>query len=125
MDQPAQPAPPPQSEQSMPPPQPVQTQPQGAPFAFSAQTNTLALVSLISGIASWIIVPVVGAIVAVITGHMAKREIRRTGEQGNTYATVGLVLGYLHLAVVLLVLAIVALVFIVTFATLRATTTSG
>jgi Domain of unknown function (DUF4190) len=109
----------------MPPPQPVQTQPPGTPAAFSAQTNTLALVSLISGIASWVLVPVVGAIVAVVTGHMAKREIRRTGEQGNTYATVGLVLGYLHLAVVLLVLGIVALVFFVTFATLRTTTSGG
>ena len=125
MDQSAPAVPPPPSEQPIPPPPPVQTLPPGTPFAFSAQTNTLALVSLISGIASWVAVPVVGAIVAVVTGHMAKREIRRTGEQGNTYATVGLVLGYLHLAVVLLILAIFALVFIVTFATLRATTTSG
>jgi hypothetical protein len=124
MDQPAPPLQPAPSEQPIPPPPPVQTQPPGAPAAFSAQTNTLALVSLISGIASWVLVPVVGAIVAVVTGHMAKREILRSGEQGNTYATVGLVLGYLHLAVVLLVLGIVALVFFITFATIR-TTTSG
>jgi hypothetical protein len=122
MDQPAPPVQPAPSEQPL-PPQPAQTRPPGAPFAFSAQTNTLALVSLISGIACWVVVPVVGAIVAVVTGHMAKREIRRTGEHGNTYATVGLVLGYLHLAVVLLVLGIVALVFFVTFATIR--TSSG
>jgi hypothetical protein len=121
MDQPAQPAPP---EQAVPPPQPMQTRPPGVPVAFSAQTNTLALVSLISGIASWVIVPIIGAIVAVITGHMAKREIRRTGEQGDTLATVGLVLGYLHLAVVVLILGFVLLVLIGTFAAIR-TTTSG
>ena len=51
-------------------------------------------------------VPVIGAIVAVITGHMAKGQIRRTGEQGDTYATVGLVLGYIHLAVVALLLGV-------------------
>jgi Domain of unknown function (DUF4190) len=121
MDQPAQPAP---TEKSMPPPQPLQTQPPGMPVAFSAHTNTLALVSLISGIASWVVAPVVGAVVAVITGHMAKREIRRTGEQGDTLATVGLVLGYLHLAVVVFAIGIIFLILIGTFAAIR-TSTSG
>jgi Domain of unknown function (DUF4190) len=102
----------------------MQTQQPGAPLAFSAQTNTLALVSLIGGIASWVIVPIIGAIVAVITGHMAKREIRRTGEPGETFATVGLVLGYLHLAVVVLILGILLLFLIGVFAAIR-TTTSG
>ena len=47
MDQPAPPLQPAPSEQPIPPPPPVQTQPPGAPAAFSAQTHTLALVSLI------------------------------------------------------------------------------
>jgi uncharacterized membrane protein YqhA len=103
----------------------MQTQPPGAPLAFSAQTNTLAIVSLISGIVSWFAVPVIGGIVAVITGHMAKSQIRRTGEQGNTFATVGLVLGYVHLAAVVLIGGIFLLVLIGTFAALRTTTTGG
>jgi large-conductance mechanosensitive channel len=103
----------------------MQMQPPGVPVTFSAQTNTLAWVSLISGIVSWVAVPVIGAIVAVITGHMAKREIRRTGEQGDTLATVGLVLGYLHLAVVAIILVIVAVVVFATLATVRSTTTGG
>ncbi|HEY8679565.1 MAG TPA: DUF4190 domain-containing protein [Candidatus Dormibacteraeota bacterium] len=102
----------------------MQTQPPGVPVAFSAQTNTLAIVSVISGIVSWFAVPVIGGIVAVITGHMAKREIRRTGEQGDTLATVGLVLGYVHLAVVVLILGILFLFLIGVFAAIR-TTTSG
>jgi uncharacterized protein DUF4190 len=69
-------------------------------------------------------VPVIGAIVAVVTGHMAKGQIRRTGEQGDTYATVGLVLGYIHLAVAVLILGFLLLVLIGTFAAIR-TTTSG
>jgi zinc transporter ZupT len=122
MDQPAQPSQPAPPEQSVPPPQPLQTQALGAPVAFSAQTNTLAIVSLISGIVSWFAVPVIGGVVAVITGHMAKGEIRRTGEQGDTLATVGLVLGYLHLAVVLLVVVILLVIFAGTFAIIRSAT---
>ena len=77
----------------------------------AAPTNTLALVSLISGIISWFLVPVIGGVVAVVTGHMAKREIRRTGEQGDMLATIGLILGYLHLAVVVLIAGFVLLLF--------------
>jgi hypothetical protein len=117
-----------QPQQQAPPPPPVaqpgQAQPPAAAAAFNSQTNTLAIVSLISGIVSWFAVPIVGGIVAVITGHMAKGQIRSTGEQGNTFATVGLVLGYLHLAVVLLIGLLIVLVLIGTFAAIR-TTTSG
>ena len=80
--------------------------------------------SLISGIVSWFALPLIGGVVAVVTGHLARREIRRTGEQGETLATVGLVLGYLHLAVVLLIVVLVVLVLVGTFAAVS-TMTSG
>ena len=35
------------------------------------------------------------SIPAIILGHTAKRQIRRTGEDGDGQATAGLVLGYL------------------------------
>ena len=76
----------------------------------TGQTNTLAIVSLASGIVSWFLAPIVGGVVAVVTGHMAKAEIRRTGEDGESFATIGLVLGYLHLAVVVLLLGLLVLV---------------
>ncbi|MEU6082091.1 DUF1707 and DUF4190 domain-containing protein [Streptomyces sp. NPDC047108] len=44
------------------------------------------------------------AIPAVILGHKARAEMRRTGESGEGYATAGLVLGYLGLVVGLLVI---------------------
>ncbi len=47
-----------------------------------------------------------GGILAIVTGHLASREIRRTGERGNGLATIGLVLGYLHLAFLLLLLVL-------------------
>ena len=75
-----------------------------------AQTSTLAIISLISGIVSWFMFPVVGGIVAVITGHMALRELRESqgGLTGEGMAKVGLVLGYLHLALVVLGFCVVA-----------------
>jgi hypothetical protein len=38
-------------------------------------TNTMAIVSLVSGILSWFMFPVIGALVAVVAGHMARNEI--------------------------------------------------
>jgi hypothetical protein len=63
------------------------------------QSSTLAIVSLIMGILSYFGFPLVGAVVAVITGHLAKKEIRESLGRltGNEMATIGLVLGYAHL----------------------------
>jgi hypothetical protein len=81
---------------------------------YARQTNTLAIVSLVAGIASFLVVPVIGAIVAVITGHMARGQIRTTGEDGGGMALAGLILGYVHLAlaaigIAILVVLVVAL----------------
>src|SRR3979411_1452465 len=99
-------------QQPPPPLQPPPPQPHPVPAAYlPAPTNTLAIVSLASGVLCWVVVPVIGAIVAVVTGHLAKREIRRTGEQGDMLATVGLILGYVHLVLVvgILLLLVVGL----------------
>lgn len=83
-----------------------------APPAVPSQTSPLAVVSLVAGIAGWIILPLVGAIAAVITGHLAHKEIRHSkgGLSGRWLAIAGLVLGYGQFAaaalVVMLVLAV-------------------
>lgn len=61
--------------------------------------STMAIVSLVSGIVSWFLLPFIASIVAVITGHMAKNEIKKSGGMitGNGMATAGLVLGYIQL----------------------------
>jgi hypothetical protein len=63
-------------------------------------TNTLAVISLIAGVLSWVLFPFIAGVVAVITGHMARSEIRNSyGQQsGDGLALAGLILGYLHLA---------------------------
>ena len=62
-------------------------------------TSTLAIVSLISGIAAWFLIPFIAAVAAVITGHMAKNEIKKSNGMigGNGMATAGMVLGYVQL----------------------------
>jgi len=74
------------------------------------QTSTLAVVSLIFGILSWIVIPFIGALVAIICGHAARSEIRNAGPgamEGDGMAIAGLILGWLQL--VLCVLAVIVL----------------
>nr|KAJ9617502.1 hypothetical protein H2204_013764 [Knufia peltigerae] len=80
------------------------------------QTNALAVVSLIAGICSWTVLPGVAALVAIITGHLARAEIRRrAGEQdGDGMALAGLIMGWLN------ILAAVGLVAILIFAMVAA-----
>jgi hypothetical protein len=74
------------------------------------QTNTLAVISLICGILGWTLLPFLGSLVAIICGHMARGEIRRSQgmQEGDGMAVAGLVMGYLVIA--FSVLAVVALV---------------
>lgn len=73
----------------------------------------LAIASLVCGIAAWIIFPVVSAIAAVITGHLAKKEIRASNGTmgGDGMALAGLLMGYIQLG--LFVLAIIVITVLV------------
>jgi hypothetical protein len=82
----------------------------GAPGAIAGpgQTNSLALVSFITALAAPFghLVGVGGItliIVSIVTGHMARGQIRRTGEGGGGFALAGLIISYAHLAISALV----------------------
>ena len=77
------------------------------------QTSVLAVVSLVFGILGWTLLPFLGGIVAVICGHLARGEIRRTPDQleGDGMAVAGLVLGYASLVLGLLFLLAIFLFF--------------
>ncbi len=60
----------------------------------SASTNSLARASMILGVAEFFSMGLT-AVPAVICGHIAKREMRETGQRGDGMATAGLVLGYM------------------------------
>jgi len=81
--------------------------------ATTKQTNTLAIVSLVSGILGWTLLPWLGSIVAIITGHMARAEIRRNLDtmEGDGLAIGGLVLGWTMIALSLIGLLLVVLFF--------------
>jgi hypothetical protein len=77
-----------------------------------SRTNPMAWVSLLFGVFGIFghVVPVVGgltcAVVAIVTGFIARRQIRRTGEGGGRLALAGVILGFAHIAVVLLLLVL-------------------
>jgi len=58
-----------------------------------ARTNGLAIASLACGLAQFAFGPL-ATIPAIVLGHMARSQIRRTGEQGAGLALAGLVLGW-------------------------------
>ena len=64
------------------------------------QTSNLAVTSLVAGILGWTLVPLLGTIVAIVTGHMARKEIRASGGRmdGDGLAIGGLVLGWVSAA---------------------------
>jgi hypothetical protein len=87
-------------------------QPQHSPMQYGMpprQTNGLAVASLVCGVGQvffWFL----AAIPAVVLGHMARRQIRQTGEDGAGLALAGLILGWIGIAAtVVFVLGIVAL----------------
>jgi hypothetical protein len=84
-----------------------------APVVGAKKDSGLAIASLVCGIAAWIIFPVVAAIAAVITGHLAKKEIRDSGGtlSGDGMALAGLLLGYIQLGLAILgtILLVIAL----------------
>jgi hypothetical protein len=69
--------------------------------AVKRATNTLAIVSLVSAF--------VVSLAAVITGHIALSQIKKTGENGRGLAIAGLILGYAGIAFGFLCIALVIL----------------
>jgi Domain of unknown function (DUF4190) len=65
-----------------------------------APTSSFSTTSLIMGILGWTLIPIVGALIAIITGHIAKKDIRQSNGilGGDGIATAGLILGYSNLA---------------------------
>ncbi|MEU4094758.1 DUF1707 and DUF4190 domain-containing protein [Streptomyces sp. NPDC026673] len=71
--------------------------------------NAKAVASLVCGSVGMFGLLITG-IPAVVLGHMARREIRRTGERGDALAVCGLVMGYLLTAFTVALTAIVVMV---------------
>jgi hypothetical protein len=77
------------------------------------KTNSTAVVSLVFGIAQFVVCPIVGAIVAIITGHVAQGQIKRSNgrESGSGMARAGTILGYVGLGLTILGIAALIVIF--------------
>lgn len=66
------------------------------------RTNSMAIVSLVMGIASLVACPLTG-IVGVITGYSAKRQIRESAgrEQGEGLAIAGIITSIIGIVVII------------------------
>ena len=88
------------------------------PASFSpAPTNGFAVASMVLGIVGitigWAIVflgAIITAAVAVVFGHVALSDIKRTKHRGRGMAITGVVLGYITLGIAGLILLLVALI---------------
>lgn len=69
------------------------------------KTNGFAIASLVCGLAQLVFGPL-ATLPAIVFGHMARGQIKRTGEQGAGLALAGLILGWA--AVILGILLVVA-----------------
>ena len=76
------------------------------------QTNSLAIASLVSGILGWTLLPWLGSIAAIITGHLARAELRRNlgTQEGDGLAVIGLILGWAMVA-----LSVIGLIIVIVF----------
>ncbi len=81
---------------------PAARPPMAAP---AARTNGFAIASLACGVGQFMFGPL-ATIPAIVFGHMARSQIRRTGEQGAGLALAGLILGWA--TVILAIVGIVA-----------------
>ncbi len=70
-----------------------------------ARTNPLAVAALICGIAEFLTLGLT-ALPAVVLGHVARSQIRRTGEAGSGLAMTGLILGWLAITMWVLFIAV-------------------
>lgn len=71
-------------------------------------TSSMAILSLIAGILGVTFFPIIGSVVAVITGPMAKKEIRESmgALGGEGLATAGMVLGWIGIGLTVVGLCI-------------------
>ncbi|MEO6519477.1 MAG: DUF4190 domain-containing protein [Pseudoxanthomonas sp.] len=73
------------------------------------QNSSLSIISLVAGILGWTLLPLLGSLAAIVTGHMARKEIRQNPALGGDgMAVAGLIMGWV--SVVLWVLGIMAFV---------------
>ncbi|MFV0320085.1 MAG: DUF4190 domain-containing protein [Microbacterium sp.] len=64
--------------------------------------NVLAIVSFVSSLVGVLLIPVIGQIVGIITGHISLGQLKRSGENGRGLALAGTIIGWVSLGLAIL-----------------------
>jgi hypothetical protein len=77
-------------------------------------SSTLAIVSLIAGILGFTMLPLIGSIVALVTGYEARKETRAIPPRasGDGLATAGIVMGWIQIGLSVIGVCCVAAYFL-------------
>src|SRR5260370_33459479 len=89
-----------QQPPASPPPAPVYAATPARPYNPWAIVSVSFAASTVIG--SWCF----GGLIAVITGHVARSQIKRSGEAGGNLAPVGLIVGYVAIGLTFLFVAV-------------------
>jgi|GEM_PF-687297 len=84
-----------------------------------APTDGMAIASLIMGIGGFFFCPLLFGVLAVVFGYIGRGHIRETGGhiQGDSFATAGIILGFIQIGLVVLVALIWAIIAIIAAST--------
>jgi 4-hydroxybenzoate polyprenyltransferase len=65
-------------------------------------TSTLAIISLVAAILGFTMLPIIGSIVAIVTGYSARKETRAVPALvgGDGLATAGIIMGWIQVGLV-------------------------
>src|SRR5687768_6760453 len=74
--------------------EPVWQDQQRPRFQSAPQTDGLAIASLIFSISSFVVLPLIGSIVGVVCGHMARSRLRHSTDEGHGLALAGVIIGW-------------------------------
>ncbi len=99
-----------QQPPASPPPAPVYAATPARPYNPWAIVSVSFAASTVIG--SWCF----GGLIAVITGHVARSQIKRSGEAGGNLALVGLIVGYVAIGLTFLFIAVYIAFFVFVFA---------
>ena len=93
------------------------------PLYLEPPLSPMALSSLIFGIVGLVGLPLIGSIVAVVLGHLSRNEIRRSQGQirGDGLALAGLILGYIGIALIVILGIVIVFGFVFAFSTSSST----
>jgi hypothetical protein len=108
------------SYQTPPPPPPQYGAAPGygqTPYVPPRPTNAMALASMIVSLAG--IVTAIGFPIGAVLGHVALKQVRESGEQGESYAKTGIIVGWIGTGL----MALCVLGYIALFATIITTST--